>query len=331
MQIGTRFPALDKGYVELVQYMGDDSMVVRAARQSTGKGFIGWEPYQRCDTCATTRIGLNVPEDWRQELGTESSRCTKHKMIKYPQGDFGLMDKLWRARHTTPFEMGGELVLEVYAPIMVFREWHRHRTQSFNEFSARYAKMKDEHYVPEKWRIQKQSQINKQGSGDAYDEEFAMTVIAELENQQHYVFESYDTFCEQGLAKEVARLNTPVSRYSLMWAKTDLLNWLKFLNLRMRPTAQYEIRQYAEIVGQKIIKVLWGRTWELFEEYDLHGAHFGRTELNLLQAVIQHVSDEGNLQQALERFLLTAETPLTKTKQKEFVQKLVDASTKIIG
>src|SRR5688572_1581490 len=49
--------------------------------------------------------------------------------------------------HATPFEFAG-MVIEVQAPIFVFREWHRHRTQSYNEMSARYAPLPDLNYLP---------------------------------------------------------------------------------------------------------------------------------------------------------------------------------------
>jgi len=65
-----------------------------------------------------------------------------------------------------------------------------------------------------------------------------------------------------GMAKEVARLNTPVSRYSRMRATGNLRNWLAFLTLRMAPGAQFEIRQYAWALAD-IVQATFPRTWEL--------------------------------------------------------------------
>ena len=323
MKIGTRFPVLGNGYIELVAYMGDDSNVVKAARQSTGKGFIGWEAYQRCDECEVINWGpAQLPDSLKQN-------CQKHKMIPYPNGDMGLLDKLYRSGHTSPFEMGGEIIIEAYVPIMVVREWFRHRTWSFNEFSARYAQMPCDHYLPEVTRIQKQAQLNKQGSGDPYDEEFAEHVITVMGEQQIEIYETYDAWCSAGMAKEIARLNTPVSRMTKFWGKVDLLNLLKFINLRVRPGAQYEIRQCAEILGYKIVKEIWPRTWKLFEEYDLFCARFGKTELHILQAMMEHFSQN---QTSVEGFVKTLELPgFSAVKKAEFVEKFVYANQRIIG
>lgn len=214
----------------------------------------------------------------------EAARMSTGRGFEGWEKDFSLLDFLWSHKHATPFEMC-ELAIEVQAPIMVFREWHRHRTQSYNEFSARYSKMPDLHYLPKPERIQKQSSTNKQGSDGQVAKVIVDEIIHDLGMQQSEVYESYDRWIGAGVAKEVARLNTPVSRYSKMRAKTDLRNWLAFCNLRMRPNAQWEIRQYAETVG-RIIKDLWPRTWKLFEEYDLYAVQFSRTEILLLQKLL---------------------------------------------
>lgn len=306
MEKGTTIKVLDHGYVKFIDSMGTDETIVEAARMSTGKGFISWKPYSRCETC-----GLWVESSDPKELaGTAHKECSKEDVKFFAEGDKGLLDNLWRNKHATPFEMV-ELSLEVQAPIMVFREWHRHRTQSFNEFSARYAQMKDLHYIPELERIVKQSTLNKQGS----DKEMmpdATGILAELERQQTEVYGYYDAWVGNGMAKEVARLNTPVSRYSKMRVKTDLRNWLAFCNLRMRPGAQWEIRQFANEVG-KIIKAIWPQVWHLFEEYDLYGCYLSRTELNVLR---KNLWERGSIEMDAQ------EGGLTGTKLKEFLRKL---------
>jgi thymidylate synthase (FAD) len=111
-----------------------------------------------------------------------------------------------------------------------------------------------------------------------------------LEHQQREVYRYYDTLCTDGVAKEVARLNTPVSRYSKMRAKTDLRNWLGFLQLRLAPNAQWEIRQYAEAVAA-IVAQLWPRTWALFEEHDLGAVHLSATDARALADLLDSTSD----------------------------------------
>lgn len=239
----SRVPVLDHGYIQYIDHMGKEPSIVEAARQSTDGSFRGWEPY-----------------------------------AGHPKGDAGFLEFLYRHEHSTPFEMC-ELLLEVQAPIFVFREWMRHRTFSYNEMSGRYVKMPNLHYVPAKERMVAQSKTNKQGSAEALlDPELGDYLMGRFEEEQAEIYRNYEKALEGGLAREVARVNTPVSRYSRMRVKGNLRNWLHFLKLRMAPNAQYEIRVYANEVA-KIVKELWPRSWELFEEYDLYAKKLSRTEL----------------------------------------------------
>lgn len=206
-----------------------------------------------------------------------------------------------------------------------------HRTLSYNEFSARYALMPDLHYLPDASRIQKQSSANKQGSAEAVGHDKATDIICELQRQQEEVYGYYDAWVGNGIAKEVARINTPVSRYSKMRAKGNLRNWFQFLNLRMRPDAQWEIRMYANEVG-KIIQSLWPKAYSLFEEYDLYGAHFSRTELRALRTMLVNytalMKDFTPSQETVDR--ITKSTGLSGTKLKEFMTKLEFGGEKIL-
>lgn len=319
----TEWSLLDHGHLKYIEHMGSDRRVVEAARNSTGKGFISWLPYFRCDSCGQTVIN----ETWKSDEPPPAP-CQNHKLVGFPRGDIGLLDFLFRKKHTTPFEFP-TLTIEVQAPIMVFREWQRSRTASYNEFSARYAQMPDLHYLPLPERIQKQSAMAKQGSAESMDEDFAMTVIHQLEDQQHEVYRFYDAWVKEGLAKEVARLNTPASRYSKMWATTDVWNWLHFLNLRMRPNAQWEIRQYANALAE-LIKGLFPRTWDLFEEYDLYAVHLSRSEILALRDFLTEVFDAqgGTAKTILADF--AQYRGLDKKKLAEFQEKLEFGGVKIL-
>lgn len=280
------YKVLDHGYVRYVDHMGSDESIVEAARMSTGRGFVSWEPYKRCRKCdvpfLTHRLdGSEIVYRKECEVGG------LHDWQAFPRGDLGMLDFMWKNKHATPFEFA-ELHVEVQAPIFVFREWHRHRTFSFSEFSARYSQMPNLHYLPSPDRVQKQSTTNRQGSGAAFGEELAAGFITKWEIEQQEVYETYDNFVgAHGVAKEIARLNTPVSRYSKMRAKTDLRNWLAFLKLRMASSAQWEIRQYANACAE-IVKQLWPRTWALFEEHDLHGVNLSRTDAARLREVLTY-------------------------------------------
>jgi thymidylate synthase (FAD) len=274
---------LDKGYVKFIGSMGSDEEIVEAARMSTGKGFLGWEPVMACKTCG-----------WKE--GDSAGGCDElgaHHIMEKTRGDGWLLEFLYSNKHMTPFEMP-ELCIEVKAPIFVFREWHRHRTQSYNEFSARYAQMPNEHYLPELERIVKQSKVNKQaGSSEVFPQDDAAAFLAEMDAEQKLIYLHYDDFIKQGVANEVARINTPVSRYSKMRAKTDLRNWLGFLLLRMAPSAQWEIRQFANVVGN-IVQTLYPRVYALFEEYTLHSVTFSRTEMAVLRQIIQETREQAS-------------------------------------
>ncbi len=142
---------LDHGYLKYIDHCGSDEDIDEAARMSTDKGFRSWEPYLECTECGCW---------W---LTTEYCPCDHsiQDWRKVPRGDVGLLSYLRSNRHTTPFEMG-TIIIECQAPIMVFREWHRHRTQSYNELSARYTPLPDMNYIPTIERLMINSKTNKQ-------------------------------------------------------------------------------------------------------------------------------------------------------------------------
>lgn len=221
-----RLNVLDHGYIELVEHWGSDERFIEAARMSTNKGFNGWEQDE--------------------------------KLLAY----------LYNNKHSTPFEMGG-VVIEVSAPIFVFREWHRHRTQSYNEMSARYIPLPDVNYVPSVDRVMagaNTATTNKQAQGNGPIEHAdALSWLSDLADVYTHAQSVYQRGLELGVPKELARLPVPVARYSRMRASANLRNWLGFLSLRMAPNAQWEIREYANAVGE-IVSTLFPRTWALFEK-----------------------------------------------------------------
>jgi thymidylate synthase (FAD) len=192
----------------------------------------------------------------------ESARMSTNKGFKGWDKDAKLLRYLYEHHHMTPFEMCG-LTVEVQAPIFVFREWHRHRTQSYNELSARYTELPDLFYLPTRERVQKQSKKNKQGSDGEFSPHEANLVRGDMDACYAECRRLYVDLLAQGVAREIARLVIPVAQYSRMRASANLRNWLAFLTLRMDPAAQWEIRQYANEVG-KLIEAAFPRTWELF-------------------------------------------------------------------
>jgi thymidylate synthase (FAD) len=183
------------------------------------------------------------------------------------QGDEKLLRFLWRHKHMTPFEFGG-MTIEVKAPIMVFREWHRHRTQSYNEMSARYTPLPDENYVPTVERLLFRSEKNKQAQstgGTTLSTEQAEAFRLKVSGLYEELESAYQRALADGVPKELARIILPVGRYSKMRASANLRNWLAFLTLRMDEAAQWEIRAYANEVA-KLVAYYFPRTYELFSE-----------------------------------------------------------------
>jgi thymidylate synthase (FAD) len=206
-------------------------------------------------------------ESWgSDEHIIEAARMSTNKGFQGWPGDEKLLRYLWEHKHATPFEMAG-MVIEVKAPIFVFREWHRHRTQSYNEMSARYVPLPDENYVPTVERLMMQGGANKQaqGTGARLTESQAESFLGHLRFAYAEAETVYQNALGAGVPKELARIALPVGRYSRMRASANLRNWLAFLTLRMDPSAQWEIQQYANAVGE-LIAATFPRTWTLFEE-----------------------------------------------------------------
>jgi thymidylate synthase (FAD) len=257
---------LDHGSVQLVESWGTDERVIEAARMSTGKGFLGWGPVQ-CSACRGFGYTKGSPIGPWDKLDCPDCGGTGRK-----PGDEKLLSYLWSKKHTTPFEMAG-LTVEVMAPIAVFREWHRHRTQSYNEMSARYVPLPDVNYVPTPDRCLTVQAGNKQAQAaegaKAAAEDAVQDWLDLLTETYGEVERVYRIGLMNGVPKELARLILPVGRYSRMRASANLWNWLRFLRLRMAPDAQWEIRQYAAVIGTDLIANLFPRTWALFKaEFD---------------------------------------------------------------
>jgi thymidylate synthase (FAD) len=244
---------LDHGYIGFVESWGSDERVVEAARMSTNKGFQGWG--EICSECGWAKgddheVGCSHPERWKA-------------------GDEKLLRYLYEHEHHTPFEMAG-MVIEVQAPIFVFREWHRHRTQSYNEMSARYTPLPDVNYIPTVERLMMNAaatnrQANRAEGAAPLLKHMAVAYRDALERSYDDAEELYQWALKAGVPKELARVHLPVGRYSRMRASANLRNWLGFLTLRTANDAQWEIRCYANAVGS-LIEKCFPRTYSLFQQ-----------------------------------------------------------------
>lgn len=198
----------------------------------------------------------------------QAARVSYGTGTKSVSDDRTLIRYLLRHQHTTPFEMC-ELKFLVRVPMDCWRQWIRHRTASVNEYSTRYSEAIDSRQTaaPDGWRVQ--SRTNKQGSSDEI--EFSDSVQREFSRQEaefhHSARVLYESRLAAGIAREQARKDLPLSTYTEAYWKIDLHNLLRFLHLRMTDNAQYEIRQYAAVIGNEIVADLFPETWEAWNDY----------------------------------------------------------------
>lgn len=229
----------------------------------------------------TGDAGANIPESKGSDVTYDDYECGIVEAARQStQGSFRgweedekLLKSLYLSdpQHSTPFEFSGATI-EIQGPLIVFREWHRHRTQSYNEMSARYAPMPDNNYLPEWSNLKERGEAaektrNKQEKGIApWDPYKAMTWLhTSLPFLYRHSQQCYEEGLNAGVPKELARLAITVGRYSRMRATANLRNWLAFITLRFDPNAQWEIRQYAAAVAT-ILEKQFPRTWALYVE-----------------------------------------------------------------
>ena len=238
---------LDHGHVRVIDYMGDDAAIVQAARVSYG-------------------------------AGTRKSR-----------DDAGLIRYLMRHWHSTPFEMC-EVKFHVKLPVFVARQWIRHRTANVNEYSARYSILDREFYIPAPDALAAQSTVNNQGRGETLQGAEAERVLDMLKSDAARAYDHYEAMLsqdgQQGLARELARMNLPANIYTQWYWKTDLHNLFHFLRLRADAHAQYEIRVYAEAIC-RIVADWVPAAYAAFEDYRLGGATLSAKGLDCVRRILK--------------------------------------------
>ncbi len=212
------------------------------------------------------------------ERVVQSARVSYGQGTKSYREDAGLIDYLLRNRHTSPFEQV-VLTFHVKLPIFVARQWIRHRTARLNEISGRYSVMKDEFYVPAPQDVAAQSDDNKQGRSEAVlAPDLAESVRMTFSAGQKSAYADYSGLVDQGIARELARINLPLALYTEWYWQIDLHNLFHFLELRLDAHAQKEIRLYAQVLLDITRKVA-PRCTESFERHLLGGVAFSSEEL----------------------------------------------------
>jgi thymidylate synthase (FAD) len=214
----------------------------------------------------------------------QSARVSYGEGTKTVRENKGLINYLMKNLHTSPFE---QVILTFHAkmPIFVARQWIRHRTARLNEISGRYSVMKDEFYLPEREDVRYQSTTNKQGRGEEVPPDLQGRVIELLKKDQISIYANYEEMIEDDIARELARINLPLSLYTEWYWQIDLHNLFHFLRLRMDHHAQKEIRVYGEVMAT-MAKAVAPMAFEAFEEHILHGVRFSRAEMTALRELL---------------------------------------------
>jgi thymidylate synthase (FAD) len=246
--LGLYFPVLDHGFVSLVDYMGTDECVERAARVSYG-------------------------------YGTRQRSATR-----------GLLRYLRRHKHTTPSEMV-ELKFHCCMPMFIARQWIRHRTANVNEYSGRYSLMPMLFYTPDAAQLQTQSRQNNQGrSGQTVDAGVHAEALRRWESIRRESTETYSWLTGNEVARELARIDLPLSTYTQWYWKIDLHNLLHFLTLRVDAHAQWEIQEFGRVMAGMLKRVA-PLSYEAWIDYDVCGTHISRGELESLRALVKVEND----------------------------------------
>ena len=219
-----RLNVLDHGYVRLVDHMGSDLSVVRSAR-------------------------VSYDADWR----TGEDEGKDEKLIRY----------LYKNGHTSPFE-SVVFTFEVQAPLFITRQWMRHRTQSYNEMSARYTLVPDMFYIPSTDVVGEQSKDSKQ-SRDLVSNPKSEEMVRNMCNGTRSMYNLYNSLLHRGMPRELARTVLPVSMYTRFFTTVNLHNLLKFIAERKHEHAQWEIQQYALAI-EKLIKPIVPVTMDIANE-----------------------------------------------------------------
>ena len=216
----------------------------------------------------------------------QAARVSYGAGTKRVHEDRGLIRYLLRNAHTTPFEMC-MLKLHVRVPMDCWRQWIRHRTASVNEYSTRYSEAISDQQttLPGEWRLQ--AAQNKQGSEGFLDPDRGRELSAAEAEFHRAAKDLYRDRLECGVAREQARKDLPLSTYTEAYWAIDLHNLLHFLQLRMDSHAQYEIRQYATLIGEEIVARWVPFVWEAFQDYRVHATRMSGPELELLRLLVR--------------------------------------------
>jgi thymidylate synthase (FAD) len=231
-------------------------------------GFVSLNDYMGTDECIERAARVSYGYGTRKQSQTR-----------------GLLRYLRRHKHTTPSEMV-ELKFHCCMPIFIARQWIRHRTANVNEYSGRYSLIPMLFYTPDEAQLQTQSKRNNQGrSGQSVTAAVHAEASRRLADARRVTVDNYEWLTGQEVARELARIDLPLSTYTQWYWKIDLHNLLHFLTLRVDGHAQWEIQEFGRVMAGMLKRVA-PLSYEAWIDYDVCGVHLSRMELDVLRALV---------------------------------------------
>lgn len=222
-----------------------------------------------------------VPENKTADYAiVQSARVSYGNGTKKVEEDTGLVRYLMRNQHWTPFEQC-ELKFHLVVPMFVFNQIVRHRTANLNVISQRYSIVEDRYYIPKQENIRKQSSVNKQGGDEPVDNDVADLFVKNVDNHQH---DTYEMFLQKGISREQSRMILQQNLYTELYWKVDLRNLFNFLKLRLDVHAQWEIRQYANVIYE-MTRMIFPIAVKAFDDYIQNSVLLTAVEIKALKGV----------------------------------------------
>lgn len=239
-------------------------------------GFLALRDYMATDQCIESGARISYSGG-----GTRKTSETR-----------GLIRYLRRHAHTSPSELL-TLKFHMCAPIFVLRQFFRHRTLSANELSGRYSLLPMLFYTPDQKDFKKQSKNNNQGRADQIESKKYKLAVERWNKLRNESRQLYEDLAAEDVARELARIDLPLSTYSQLYFSINLHNAFHFLGLRADSHAQYEIQAYAQIMAG-MIKRIAPLSYEAWIDYQFCASRFTRLDLLALQEQFKtgSVSDE---------------------------------------
>jgi len=214
---GKTVNVLDHGFVSLIDWLGDDLTVVNSARVSFGK-----------------------------------------RKTDFDEKDAKLVKFLAKHKHWSPFR---HVYLQFHCkvPEFVARQWYKHvvgiayseaatNDHAWNEVSLRYVNASDFDFYTPQGGFRQQSEDNKQASLDDVVNDPDGALKEAYIHHSEQALKLYQQLVENGVAREQARGVLPLNIYTEFYWTVSLQALVNFIHLRKHPGAQYEIRQYADVL-----------------------------------------------------------------------------------